>query len=271
MTTHQLGTHGTHAAAGGTTKRPSILRLTRLHAKYSLIETFRIPIAVIGSLVFPALALLFFVVPQRAVADDPLFATQAVISLSVFAILANSLFSFGLTIAENREKPWDPYLRTLPAPGIARVLAQVSSTGLMGFVSILPVIIVGGVATAATASPLHILAGLVALAVSALPFMFIGICIGYAMPAKAAIAVVQVVMFGLAFGGGLFLPPQLFAPWLDVFSRFLPSRQAREFVVWAVQGGELPWWSWVGIVVWTVVMLALALVLFRRDEGRRYR
>lgn len=112
-----------------TAAAPSVVRLTLLHAKYGLIETFRVPIAVIGSLVFPALALLFFVVPQRAVADSPEFATQAVISLSVFAVMSNALFSFGLTIAENREKPWDPYLRTLPAPGVARVFAQVISTG----------------------------------------------------------------------------------------------------------------------------------------------
>lgn len=248
----------------------SIMSLTLLHTKYNLVETVRIPIAVIGALVFPALSLLFFVVPQRAVASDPLFATQAVISLSVFAVLANSLFSFGLTIAENREKPWDPYLRTLPAPGIARVLAQVFSTGTMGLLAIIPVVIIGALFTEAEASPLRILAGFAALAVAGLPFMFIGICIGYSMPSKAAIAVVQVVMFGLAFGGGLFLPPQLFADWLDTLSKFLPSRQARDFVIWAVQGGELEWWVWVGLLVWTVLGLATALLLFRRDEGRRY-
>lgn len=248
----------------------SIMSLTLLHTKYNLVETVRIPIAVIGALVFPALSLLFFVVPQRAVASDPLFATQAVISLSVFAVLANSLFSFGLTIAENREKPWDPYLRTLPAPGIARVLAQVFSTGTMGLLAIIPVVIIGALFTEAEASPLRILAGFAALAVAGLPFMFIGICIGYSMPSKAAIAVVQVVMFGLAFGGGLFLPPQLFADWLDTLSKFLPSRQARDFVIWAVQGGELEWWVWVGLLVWTILGLATALLLFRRDEGRRY-
>ena len=57
--------------------------------------------------------LLFFVVPNRTVADNPDFATQAVISLSVFAVMTNGLFSFGLTISEAREKPWDPFLRTL--------------------------------------------------------------------------------------------------------------------------------------------------------------
>ena len=78
-------------------------------------------------------------------------------------------------------------------------------------------------------------------------------------------------MFGLAFGGGLFLPPILFADWLNTMSQFFPSRQARELVIWAVQGGELPWWVWVGILLWTAAFFVLALVLFRRDEGRRYR
>ncbi|MGK3950819.1 ABC transporter permease [Microbacterium sp. I2] len=254
------------------TARPvSTARLTFLHAKYVLIETLRVPIAVIGTLVFPALALLFFVVPQRVVADNPEYATQAVISLSVFAVMSNALFSFGLNISENREKPWDPYLRTLPAPGTARVLAQILSTGVLGLIAIVPVIVVGGLFTAAEASPGRLLAGLVALAVASLPFMLIGSAIGYALPFKAAIAVVQIVMFSLAFIGGLFLPPEMFAPWLDTISRFTPSREAREFVIWAVQGGPLEWWVWVGIVVWTVTSFALAVTLFRRDQGRRFR
>lgn len=249
----------------------STLSLTAVHAKYNLIETLRIPIAVIGSLAFPGLALLFFVVPNQAVAANPVFATQAIISMSVFAMLANGLFSFGLTIAENRAKPWDPYLRTLPAPGLARVLAHVFSTGVLGLLAILPVVVIGALFTAAEATPLRVLAGLAAVAVSALPFMLIGTCIGYAMPEKAAIAVIQVVMFGLAFAGGLFLPPVMFAAWLDRLSMFFPSRQAREFVIWAVQGGELPWWSWAGLILWAAIFLALALWLFRRDEGRRFR
>jgi len=249
----------------------STASLTFAHAKYSLLETARVPIAVIGSLVFPALSLLFFVVPQRAVAENPEWATQAVISLSVFAVLANALFGFGLNIAQSREQPWDPYLRTLPAPGIARVLGHVFSTGLIGIAAIVPVVVLGALLTSAEASWWRLILGFVAIAASALPFVFIGISVGYSMPAKAAIAVVQVLMFGLAFGGGLFLPPAIFPDWLDAISRFLPSRDAREIVVWAVQGGDLAPWAWIGWFAWTVVTLALALLLFRRDEGRRFR
>ncbi|MRH29441.1 ABC transporter permease [Microbacterium sp. SYP-A9085] len=249
----------------------SIASLTAVHTKYNLLETLRVPIAVIGTVVFPALALLFFVVPNRTVAENPAYATQAIISMAVFAVMVNGLFSFGLAIAENREKPWDPYLRTLPAPGIVRVLAHIFSTGALGLVALLPIVLIGGMLTSAQASAWRVLAGLVAVAVAALPFMLIGMAIGFSMTQKAAIAVIQVVMFGLAFAGGLFLPPIMFADWLDRISMFFPSRQARELVIWAVQGGELPWWAWVGIVVWTALFLALTLLLFRRDEGRRFR
>ena len=249
----------------------STIAIAGLHAKYALLETVRIPIAVIGTLVFPALSLLFFVVPQRTVAEDPNFATQAVISLAVFAVMSNQLFSFGLGISEDREKPWYPYLRTLPAPPLARVLGTVLATGLFGIAAIVPVVVIGATLTEATASVGGILLGFVALILSALPFAFIGVSIGYTLPSKAAIAVVQIVMFGLAFAGGLFLPPFIFAEWLNNLSKFLPSRQARELVIWAVQGGELEPWVWIGVVAWTALTLALAVFLFRRDEGRRYR
>ena len=249
----------------------STIALTATHAKYTLIETTRTPMAIIGSLVFPALALLFFVVPQRVVADDPVYATQAIVSMSVFSVMVGSLFSFGLNTAEARQSPWDPYLRTLPAPGIARVLAQVLSTGLITLVSLVPILIIGAIFTSASATPLQVVLGLLAIAVAALPFMFLGLCIGYAFSMKAAIAIIQVAFFALAFAGGLFLPPQILPGWLEVLSRFLPSRQAREFVIWAVQGGALEWWVPVGLAAWIVALLTLTLVLYRRDEGRRYR
>jgi len=249
----------------------SAIRLGLVHTRYALLETIRVPIAIIGALVFPALSFLFFVVPQRMLAEDPVLATQAVIQLSVFAVLANGLFGYGLSISQVRETPWDPFVRSLPVPPVARIIGQVLSTGTIGFIAVLPVVAIGLIATEATTTLGGLLLGLVALALTSLPFAFIGIAIGYGMPSKAAIAVVQVVMFGLAFAGGLFLPPVLFPDWLDALSRALPSRQARELVIWAVQGGELPLLELLGILAWMIALGVLALVLYRRDEGRRYR
>lgn len=248
-----------------------VLPLYVMHVRMLVTETLRVPIAVIGTMAFPALSLLFFVVPNRAVADDPVFATQAVISLSVFAVMASALFNLGLTVAENREKPWDPYLRSLPLPAPVRIGAQLSSTSVFAFLSIVPVLIVGALATEASVSAVGLVAGLAVLAITSIPFMLIGAAIGYAFSSKAAIAIIQVVMFGFAFGGGLFLPPQAFPEWLELLSRFFPSRHARELTIAAVEGATPDMWTLAGALIWTVATAALALWLYRRDEGRRYR
>lgn len=247
------------------------LPLYVMHLRMLVIETLRVPIAVIGTMAFPALSLLFFVVPNRAVAEDPVLATQAVAGLAVFAVMVSALFNLGLTVAENREKPWDPYLRSLPLPAAVRITAQVSATAVFSLLAIVPVLVVGGVATEASVSPIGLVAGLIVLALTSIPFLLIGAAIGYAFSSKAAIAIIQVGMFGFAFGGGLFFPPQFFPEWLELLSRFFPSRHARELTLAAIEGTAPEWWMLAGAVIWTVATAALALWLYRRDEGRRYR
>jgi ABC-2 type transport system permease protein len=249
----------------------STLALAAVHTKYNLIETMRIPIAIIGSVAFPTLAFCMFVLPQRYVTDDPVTATAAVASMVVFAFMAAGLFSIGLDLAEQRSKPWAPYLRTLPGSPSARMIGLIAATVSIALVAMIPLLIVGALFTSATVGALDLLAAVALVIVTAIPSMLIGVIVGTACGPKAAIAVTQVVMFLLAFGGGLFLPPIMFPDWLNSASMFLPVRQAREIVIAAALGSEIPVWAIVGIAAWAVVLAVVAVWLSRRDEGRRYR
>jgi len=245
--------------------------LAAVHTKYNLLETARVPIAVIGSLAFPTLAFCLFVLPQRAVTGDPAFAAAAVASMVVFAFMSAGLFSIGIDLADQRAKPWAPFLRTLPGSPAARIIGLIAATLVVSIVAMIPLLIVGGLFTSAAPAPLDLLAAIGLVVLTAIPSQLIGFIIGTTCGPKAAIAVTQVAMFVLAFGGGLFLPPLLFPQWLDVASMVLPIRQAREIVVGAVLGTGVPLWAVLGIIAWTLVLAALAVFLYRRDEGRRYR
>ena len=102
--------------------------------------------------------------------------------------------------------------------------------------------------TSATTEPLNLLSATALAVVTAIPSMLIGVIVGTACGPKAAIAVTQVVMFLLAFGGGLFLPPVVFPDWLNTASMFLPVRQAREIVIAAALGDTIPGWAILGIL-----------------------
>ena len=242
----------------------------RAHYRYLLLEQLRIPIAVVSSATFPALSLLFFVVPFDWSAD-PEAATMAVAQLCVFGVLTGYLFTFGIGVADDREKPWDPYLRTLPAPATARITGRVLVGVTFGFLSILPVLVVGALFTSASVPPGTLLLGILAVLVAGIPFLLAGLAIGYSLPTKAAAPVTQLAFLPVAFAGGLLIPPQIFPGWLQVVSSLLPSRGARDLVVWTVVGAPPSMLALVMFVVWTVGLAALAMWAYRRDEGRRYR
>lgn len=247
------------------------LQLTALHARYQVLETLRIPVAVIGNMLFPSLAMFFFVVPQQEVAGNPVAATAAVGQLAMFSVMSTCMFTFGVGAAEDRALPFDPYVRTLPAGPMPRLLGRMLTGGFFALLGLVPLVVIGWLFTAATVTPGQFaLAALVIVGV-ALPFLGLGLGIGYSTSAKAALAVVQVILFPIAFAGGLFMPPQAFPDWLDALSQALPSRAGRDLLVQTVTdlpayAGALP-----VLLGWGVLFVAFALWAFRRDEGRRFR
>ncbi|GLW06659.1 ABC transporter [Microtetraspora sp. NBRC 13810] len=244
------------------------MALTLTHARYQLLETFRIPMAVVGSAFFPAAAMLFFVVPFGG--DHPVGATMATASMMAFAVMSTSLFTFGIGVAEDRAQPWDPYIRTLPAGPFPRFGGRVIAGFAVMGLSVLPVLAIAALLTEATVTPGGLLLGLAALALGSVPFTLMGLTIGYSLPSKAAIAVTQLVFFPMAFGGGLFTSPIDPPGFIETIAPFLPTRGVVE-LAWAAVGDHTPSAvSLAALAAWTLVAGLGAVHAYRRDEGARF-
>lgn len=249
---------------------PGALRLTGLHGRYQFTETIRVPIAVVGTTLFPALSLLFFVVPQPF-AQDAVAATAATAQLAVFAVMSVCLFSFGVGVAEDRALPWDAYLRTLPVGPAPRLAGRLLNGLAFAVLGLLPLLVVAWLLTAATLPPSRLALTVAALAAAGVPLLVGGLAIGYSFSTKAALAVAQSLLLPLAFAGGLFLPPEMFPGWLEAISTWLPSRAGRDLVVSASTGADLSASAPLVLLGWTLLAGSLAGWAYRRDEGRRFR
>ena len=109
------------------------------------------------------------------------------------------------------------------------------------------------------------------LLVVSVPFVLLGMAIGYSLSAKAALPVVQVILFPLAFAGGLFMPPMFFPDWLAVISQATPTPAGRDLLVGARTREPVYTQARPVRLAWTALLAARAVVAYRRDEGRRFR
>jgi ABC-2 type transport system permease protein len=244
--------------------------LTLTHTKYRLLETLRIPIVVVSVVVLPSLSFLFFALPNLG--DDAAAATAATVGLGVFAAMIICLFQFGAGIAEERQLPWDPYLRTLPVRPWQRLTGRLLVALPFALVAVIPLIALAWSTTKADPSSLQVLAGLGMLVVGSLPLGLIGVALGNALPSKAALAVANLLLLPFAFLGGLFVPPAYLPDIVQTLSPYVPTRGWLEIVMIGVtgQGGE-DGTNGVALVAWCVwlgVAATLALWAYRREESR---
>jgi ABC-2 type transport system permease protein len=242
--------------------------LALTHARFQLIETFRIPMALIGSAFFPAASMIFFVVPF--VGSDPTYATFATASMVTFVVMTSNLFQYGIGVAEDRAQPWDPYARTLPVGAAPRFAGRILAGLVMMAASLLPVVVIAAVLTEATITIVGFLAALVVVTLIAVPFTLMGLAIGYSLPAKGAIVLAQVLFIPLAFGGGLMTAPGSAPGFVETIAPYLPTGAAVR-LMWAAVG-EFPLEpaSIAALVGWTAAFAGVAVWAYRRDEGRRF-
>ncbi|WP_433352066.1 ABC transporter permease [Microtetraspora malaysiensis] len=242
--------------------------LVLAHTRYLMIEQIRVPIGILASSFFPAISMLAFVVPFAG--QDVKGATTATASLMFFGAMSSALIGLSIAVSQDREAPWNPYLRTLPAGPFPRFAGRILSTLAVMLISVIPVLVVGALFTEATITPTGLLLGLGALVTSVVPFMLMGLFVGFVMASKAAMAVSQLLFFPMAILGGLLLPPQILPEFVQVVSPYVPIRGAAELISWATAGVSPNAVSLVMLAVWTVLLAAAAVWAYRRDEGRRF-
>ncbi|MEV6691016.1 ABC transporter permease [Micromonospora sp. NPDC051196] len=244
------------------------MQLALVHARYQLLETVRIPVAIFGSAFFPAAAMLFFVVPFAG--KDPVGATYATAAMVTFSVMSANIFQYGVGVAEDRDQPWNPYTRTLPAGSAPRFAGRVMAGLVLTYLSLVPVVVIAATLTEARIDPASFLLALVTVTVISVPFTLMGLTIGYSLPSKAAIVVAQLVFFPLAFGGGLLSAPDQAPGFIEAIAPYLPTRGAVELMWAAVGDYSVNLLSLVMLGVWVVVLAMLAGWAYRRDEGRRF-
>lgn len=188
------------------------------------------------------------------------------VDLAAYGALGAGMFS-AAGIALERKIGWNRQLRLTPLPPAAYVVAK----GLTAWLVTLPALVLVYVAGALGGVSMPLLSWVELVAVSwaaLLPFVLLGIALGYLGTSETIQVVTTFLMLGLALLGGLWIPVEAMPGAMAAIARVLPS-------FWmaaagrAVLGGA--GFSWVGVVVlagWTAALGALAANRYLADTRR---
>ena len=243
------------------------LALVRAHARVGFLDLIRWPGYVVPTVVFPAMFFMLFDLPFARTRADVADATT--LAFIAFAIVGVTLYQFGVGIAGERGRPWERYLRTLPVSASARFAARIVTAVLFGVLTAAVVAVVARIFTPIDLGIAQWLRVLLYALCGGVPFVLIGISIGYWTSARAAVPIATACNLLLAYAGGLWMPPADLPAFVATLSPYLPTRQFAD-LLWSVTGGGDAARALAGLAAYTVVFAVVAAIGYRRDERSRY-
>ena len=242
-------------------------------AKYEFLKLWRLPIYSISTIAFPAMFYVIFGLTFGGQYSSGVTVTTYMLATyGAFGVIGSALFGFGVAVAVERGQGWMLLKRASPMPplvyfGAKLLMALVFSALIICILFVLGAII-GGVRM-----PLQQWLQLfLTLLSGALPFSMMGLAFGYLLGPNSAPAVLNLVYLPMAFVSGLWIPIDLLPQAIQNVAPFLPPYHYSQLALGhlgASQGGS----ALLHVAVlagYTLLFMVIALVGYRRDEGKTF-
>jgi len=181
------------------------------------------------------------------------------------------VYSFGLGVAGERALKQDLLMRATALPPFIHLLARVLMALLFAFGSLV-VLIAYGVVVGGVRAELGVWATIITrLLAGSLPFVALGLAIGYSVSANGAPAVAHLIYLPLSFASGLFSPLSELPTFVQQVAPYLPTYHYAQ-LAWSAVGApaqpmatSLTW-----LAAYTALFLVLALRVYRREEQQKF-
>jgi ABC-2 type transport system permease protein len=193
-------------------------------------------------------------------------------SYGAYAVMSVALFSFGVAIAAERGLGWNKLMRVTPLPPVMTFAAKIAMALLFGAFSLTTLFAFGALVGGVRMPILDWLSLVGLLVAGMIPFVALGLAIGYLAGPNSAAAVANLVFLPLSFASGILMPIEFLPGIIQRVAPYLPAYHVAE-LGWGVLGagdGKGAGQHLLWLAGYTSVFLALALVAYRRDEGKNY-
>ncbi|HWK79161.1 MAG TPA: ABC transporter permease [Thermomicrobiales bacterium] len=270
-----VSTTATVAASVGDTTQPRHgNRSALLYAVYcEIMKTIRVPMFTVSLFVLPAMLFSLFVLPSiHETQNGVAVGNYTMPSFGIYVVMMAGVFSSGIPIANERGMKWNLLLRATPMKLRTYFASKVIMSLLIGAAAATFFFIFARVTGGVDLGIAMWLKLLGTLLVAMLPFIALGLLIGYAVGPQAAAGVANLIVLPLSFMSGLFIPYDSLPHFARQIAPYLPAYHAGQLGWHLIGAGDdtsvavhLLW-----VAGYTLVFVAGAIWFYRRDEGKTF-
>jgi ABC-2 type transport system permease protein len=206
-----------------TSQATSLFRLQAIETGHSLLQVWRLPAFSVPTLLFPLMfyALFGLLLPSQTGNAAP--AHYLLATYGAFAVIGPALFGFGVGLALDEEMGWLRLKRVSPMPMAVHFIARVLTSMVFALAVVLALSGLAALAGGVRLEAERWLLLWATLTLGALPFCSMGLLIGSLVPARGAVAVVNLVYLPMSVLSGLWFPITMFPEVMQRFALVLPA------------------------------------------------
>lgn len=253
--------------------RRNLLKLVATETKFEFLKLLRLPMYSVATLAFP---LMFFVLfgsfYGNLEAQGVQVSRYMVATFGAAGVLSAALFAFGVGVASERGQGWMRLKRVSPMPPFAYFAAKIGMALLFGALVVV-IITLAGVVTQGVRIPiLDWLSLLGILLLGAFPFGALGLALGYLFGPNSAPVVLNLLYMPMAFASGLWMPITILPPVVQSIAPYLPTYHYAQLALGTIGATPLGNAATHALVLaaFTATFLIIAVVAYKRDEGKTY-
>ena len=243
-------------------------RLAWEWTRFEMASWLREPAAVVLNMAYPLIMLGFFLV-STDIRTDSAAAISLLGYLSLVGVLMVCLNFPANGIPEARESDFYAFSRTLPIGAAPRLIAWTVAPIACGLISAASTFIIATLVSAAEPSVMDFAIIIGVSLVLAVPITLLGLALGFILPKKTSLAVSLTIAFSMILFGGISGIP--LPSIVETISHALPSGAAGHIIASHLNASDFDWRNIVVLIAWTVIGILAVFLLYRRDEGRRFR
>jgi ABC-2 type transport system permease protein len=236
------------------------------------LRLIRVPAFSVPVIVFPIMFYALFGLPfaRQSIAGINAGA-YTLASFGAYAVISVALFSFGITVANDRGQKTTVLMRATPLPPLAYLGGKVVATLAFATITIGALFAFGALTAGVRLEPMGWLSLVGRLLIGVFPFITLGFAVGYLAGPNSAVAILQLINLPMSFASGLFMPIAYMPSFVRSIAPYLPAYHYGQ-LAWGAMGAPVEplGTSALWLFGFTAIFLAIAVRAYYREETKTF-